>query len=257
MFAIPAPTAYDVKFPLLGIPVRIHPLFWVMAAALGWETHERFYVLVWIASVFLSILVHEFGHGLTAKYLSHQRPVVTLYLMGGLCSYDAEERHPWKRAAVIAMGPGAGFLLFGLVLGLGLWVLGVARVWPFGMIVLHSPPSWLFDGPVWLSTSLVVAYDDLLTINLFWGLFNLLPIYPLDGGQLIHLLLTRLNRREGPGRAFVVSLLTAGGLAIYFVSRESYINAFFLANLAFMNYQLLQAAHARRNLGNFDDDGWR
>ena len=40
-----------------------------MAAALGWESHDRFDVLIWIACVFLSILVHEFGHGLTARTL--------------------------------------------------------------------------------------------------------------------------------------------------------------------------------------------
>ena len=43
-----------------------------------------------------------------------------------------------------------------------------------------------------------MAYHDLLIINLFWGLFNLLPIYPLDGGQLANVFLTMQNRREGP-----------------------------------------------------------
>ncbi len=258
MFAIPAPTPYDVKFPLLGIPVRIHPLFWVMAAVLGWESHDQFYVLIWIACVFVSILVHEFGHGLTAKYLSRRRPSVTLYLMGGLCSYDEEERHPWKRAAVLAMGPGAGFLLFGLVLALGLGVLGVARIWPFGMIILHAPPPWFLHGPEWVSKSVWAAYDGLLTINLFWGVFNLLPIYPLDGGQLAHLFLSMHNRKEGPARTHILGILTAGGLAIYFATRENWINAFFVANLAFLNYQLFQAAHAQReSFGSFEeDDGW-
>ena len=267
MFAIPAPTAYDVKFPLLGIPVRINPLFWVMAAALGWEAHDRFYVLIWIGCVFLSILVHEFGHGLTAGRLSGRRASVTLYLMGGLCSYDgeADQGHPWRRAAVLIMGPMAGFLLFGIVLATGLAVLGFALVWPFGPIYVHQPPSWFVHLPEWVVTSVVVAYTDLLMINLFWGLFNLLPIYPLDGGQLTHLALSTHDRREGPGRAFIVGIIAAGGLAIYFANLAinshdtgQWINVFFVANLAFLNYQLLKAAQAqKKSFRSFeDDDNW-
>ena len=260
MFEIPPPTPYDVKFRLLDVPVRVNPLFWAMAAALGWESHDRFEVLIWIACVFVSILVHEFGHGLTARALFPTRPSVILYLMGGLCSYDGDSRHPWRHAQVLAMGPGAGFLLFGLVLGVGLAVLGIGYVWPFGLIFAHVPPPWFTHQPEWLSRSILRAYDDLLTINLFWGLFNLLPIYPLDGGRLASLFLTMHDRREGPRRGYIVGLLTAGGLAIYFAANHQVVNAFFIASLAFLNFQLLQAAQAQRHsVSRFDDDDdwWR
>jgi Zn-dependent protease len=265
MFAIPAPTPYDLRFSLLGIPVRIHPLFWVMTAVLGWESHDRFYVLIWVACVLLSILVHEFGHALTARDLCRKRPAVILYLMGGLCVYDSDERRPWRRAAVLIMGPGAGFLLFGLVLALGLGALGFARIYPFGEIEIHTPPAWFFKLPQSLSIAILIAYEDLLMINFFWGLFNLLPMFPLDGGQLAHVALTEQNRREGAARTYMLGIATAGGLALYFASRAvktnsngDWINAFFVANLAFMNYQLLQAARAQRDsFGSTDqDDNW-
>jgi stage IV sporulation protein FB len=262
MFGMPAPTPYDVKFSLLGIPVRVHPLFWVMAAALGWGNQDKPIeeVLIWIACVFISILVHEFGHALTAERLVRARPSVSLYLMGGLCSYDGDERRPWRRAAVLAMGPGAGFLLFGLVLGLGLAVLGVADVvWPIGEIRVHKVPPGFFKLPEWLIRLIEIAYHDLLFINLLWGLFNLLPIFPLDGGQLAHVFLTMHDRREGPGRAYILGILTAGGFALYFASHENWINALLIGNLAFLNYQLLQAEHAQRKYGLSyeDDDYWR
>jgi len=261
MFGIPAPTPYDLKFPLLGIPVRVHPLFWATAAALGWQSHEQFYVFVWIACVFVSIVVHEFGHALTARSLYRARPSVMLYLMGGLCSYDGGERRPWRRAAVLAMGPGAGFLLFGLVLGVGLSVLGVADFWPVGEIRIpnHPVPLWFSHLPEGVGLVVRYAYYDLLTINLLWGLFNLLPIFPLDGGQLASVFLTMHDRREGEARAFILGILVAGGLALYFFSDKQYINALLVGNLAFMNYQLLQTVQAQRN-SNYsfeDDDGWR
>ena len=64
-----AETPYDLRFRLLGIPVRVHPLFWVVMAVLGWQDHNLPMVAVWVACVFVSILVHEYGHGLMAKSL--------------------------------------------------------------------------------------------------------------------------------------------------------------------------------------------
>ena len=260
MFEIPAPTDYDVRFRLLGIPVRVHPFFWGMTAVLGWSRNDPVHILIWIGCVFLSILVHEFGHGLTARALFPCRPTVHLYLMGGLCAYDGESRNPWQRVKVLAMGPGAGFLLFGLVLGLGLIVLGVGEVWPFGVIVVHEPPSWFTHLPERLNIAIQVAYHDLLFINWFWGWVNFLPIYPLDGGQLANIFLTMHDRREGPRRGFVLGMVTAGALAIYLASEQEYFNAFFVANLAFMNFQLFQAAQAARNSVSGwgrDADWWR
>jgi hypothetical protein len=68
------------------------------------------------------------------------------------------------------------------------------------------------------------------------------------------------DRREGPSRGFILGILVGGGLAIYFASDKQYINAFFVANLAFLNYQLLQAAHAQRDSFRSyeeDDHWWR
>ena len=64
--------------------------------------------------VFVSILVHEFGHGLMAKSF-HGSPSVVLYALGGLC-YSQGERRPGQRLAVLFLGPGAGFLLCALVM---------------------------------------------------------------------------------------------------------------------------------------------
>ena len=60
-------TPYDLRFRLLGIPVRIHPMFWLIMALLGWENRNLGAVLLWVACALVSILVHEFGHGLMSK----------------------------------------------------------------------------------------------------------------------------------------------------------------------------------------------
>ena len=66
MFGL-AETQFDLKFRLLDVPVRIHPLFWVVAAVMGWRENELRVVLLWVLCVFVSILVHEYGHALMSR----------------------------------------------------------------------------------------------------------------------------------------------------------------------------------------------
>jgi len=252
MLGVPATTDFDLKFRLLGIPVRVHPLFWALAAFLGWSSRSGGEVVVWVACVFVSVLVHEFGHGLTARALSAQSPSIVLYGMGGLCVYDREHRSPWRRLVIILMGPGAGFLLFGLVAVAGTLILGIA---PFRLAIVHEPPRWAFSSPlIW------AAYSDLLLINLFWGIFNLLPIYPLDGGQVSHTLLSMNNRREGPKRCYIVSIGVAALLAVYLYRQEQTVNALIVGYLGLINFQYYQAAQFQSRHGDSfesDDDWWR
>jgi stage IV sporulation protein FB len=250
MLGMPATTDFDLNFRLLRIPVRIHPFFWVLSAALGWEGRDGAQVLVWIACVFVSILVHEFGHGLTARALSGQRPTVVLYAMGGLCFTDGEDRSAGRRIAMILMGPGAGFLLAGVVAALEAALLGSINFGAF---------NWYFhDAPRWTSGLMYVAFGDLLWINLFWGLVNLFPIYPLDGGQIAQTLLKMHNRREGARRGFILSLVTAGLLAIYLYQDGQTYNALFIGYLGLINFQFLQAAQEQGRYGvePEDDDTW-
>jgi len=116
-------TPYDLRFRFLDIPVRIHPLFWLMAAVLGFQENNIPAVLIWIGCVLVSILVHEYGHGLMAKHF-HGSPSIVLYGLGGLCSSQAE-RTPGQRLAVLFAGPGAGFVLCAAVLAVASLALGI------------------------------------------------------------------------------------------------------------------------------------
>ena len=110
-----AETPYDLRFRLLGVPVRVHPMFWLVSAVLGWQDRNLSAVALWVACVLLSILVHEYGHALMAKVYGSS-PSIVLWGLGGLCYSQAERQTPLQRLAVILSGPGAGFLLFGVLL---------------------------------------------------------------------------------------------------------------------------------------------
>ncbi len=254
-------TPYDVRFRFLDIPVRIHPLFWLMMAVLGWRDNNLPAVLIWVACALVSILVHEYGHGLMAKLFGGS-PSIVLYGLGGLC-YSQGERTARQRLAVLLAGPGAGFLLCLAVLALTsltLKIHGNEHLAVMQELVGLGGNQDAIMGALskFSSSTTLRVYEYMIWINLMWGLVNLLPIYPLDGGQATQVLLSQVDRRSGVRWGHTVSLITAGVLAILAatVLRGDYYPTIFFGLLAVMNYQILQSLHHAQSFGVYHDDDW-
>ncbi len=256
-----ATTPYDLRFRFLDIPVRIHPFFWLMAAVLGFVPNDLGAVAIWIGCVLVSILVHEYGHGLMAKHF-HGSPSIVLYGLGGLCSSQGE-RTPGQRLAVLFAGPGAGFILCALVLVVASLTLGMTGgehlAMMQGLLGLDADGGLLLGAmQKFPSEPAFQVYKDLIWINLVWGLVNLLPIYPLDGGQVTQVVLSRVDRRNGFRRAHIVSLVIAGVLAAMSVTlkRDDFFLVIFFGVLAYLNYQILQSLNQATAFGVYHDDDW-
>jgi stage IV sporulation protein FB len=231
LIGVPETTNYDLRFRIAGIPVRVHPMFWLVTAILGMNAgrEDPAYILLWIGCVFISILVHEFGHALMA-WLFGSHPSVVLYGMGGLCYYPESDRQSsWQRIAVLICGPGAGFLFLGLII-VSYVALGQPTLNPVGERTLNY----------------------LTQINLVWGIINLLPVWPMDGGQITVNFLSIVNRRNGRRWGHIVSLLCAGLLAVLMFRIGQPWLAFLCAYFAYSNYQMLEAMHFTRS--HFEDD---
>lgn len=202
MFAAePQPTPADLHVELLGIRVRISPWFWLGSAFFGWPLCQAFagddqrallqYLGIWIGVVLVSLLVHEFGHALAFRNFGQPAHVV-LYHFGGLAIPDTwSRRHlrPFQRLLVSAAGPLAQLALAAIVvagLKLGGWFV------PLPIAALAGPLG-LSGGRPFESPFVLALVVFLLEVNVFWPLVNLVPVPPLDGGQIV---------REG--------LLTAG-----------------------------------------------
>lgn len=254
-----AETPFDLRFRALGIPVRVHPFFWLIAAMLGWHDQNLPLVALWVGCVFVSILVHEYGHGLMAQRF-RESPSILLWGMGGLCYSQGERQTPLERLLVILAGPGAGFMLAVLVMALATAFHGVTPDEHAGIIAgllgvgdastgaiakIHNP--WEF-----------FVYYFLLEINILWGLLNLLPIWPLDGGQAFQILLTWFDRARGRRWGHIVSLMVAGILAVVAgLGGDQIFMALFFAYFAFLNYQMLHSLHQEQIFGVERDDWWR
>lgn len=222
MLAEPQPTEYDLRFSLFGFPVRVHPIFWVLTLFLGANGTPQ-QALVWVAAVFISILVHELGHALLQeKYGGHPR--IVLYGFGGL-AISERLRTSWLQNVIISLaGPFAGFFLWGII---------YVAIRQFGM----PNNELLYD-----------FVGDLLWINLVWGILNLMPIYPLDGGQVAREVLTRfMPVTTGIIVSLWISIVVAAAIGGYlYVTTRSFYNVLLFAYLAYQNYQMLDAYQRSR-----------
>jgi len=237
----PPPTQADLHFRLFGIPVRVHPFFWVATALLGMGGGEAdpANTLIWIAVVFVSILVHELGHAFMQRFFGG-RPWITLYSFGGLASCGDCDRSPRSQIIISLAGPVAGFLFAGLVIAV-LAASGHLR----GFELSLFPVRWLpFDLGYFAEFNKLSARDetifDLLQVNILWGLINLLPVYPLDGGQIARELFTLRNARSGVVQSLQLSVGTAILLAVYAAFKNDIYLCIMFGLLAYGNFQTLQ-----------------
>lgn len=275
MLGIPAATPFDLNFRLLGIPVRISPWFWVVGVMfnLGSEVPIQF-TLIWVGCIFVSILAHEFGHGLTAKAFGYESFIV-LHGMGGVCASEGKRQSFGERLAVLIMGPGAQFLILG---GLFFYAYVAWNIGPFGDWVLARgalgfpyaprPNDAAYDlfQVQWhkLGDLTRFTFFNLVRINLLWPLINLLPVWPLDGGQITQTLLDRADPVHGPRRTHIIGMITAGAIAVYLASRLEGIgelsgNLFpviFFGYFGLINYQALQVHHQHFVENGPDDADW-
>ncbi|MFO0938846.1 MAG: M50 family metallopeptidase [Gemmataceae bacterium] len=256
-------TPFDLSFRFLGFPCTISGLFWLGSVLLGNSEFQAFGLrglLAWVVAMLISILIHELGHAIMARSFGCRVHDVRLTLMGGFCAYDREPMWRWQRIAISLAGPFAGFLFWGILKGSN---------YAFGL------EEYLLDKSIYLA----LFYYDLLFINLVWGLFNLLPVLPMDGGRVCYELCGQAGARHPYVTARWIGVGVAGGLAVIsllviqgacpqaimdlipsWLSPNTFL-VIWMAMFAVQNYMEIQAVRAPRGYGygneNFyepDDD---
>jgi len=249
LFQQPPATRYDLQFSIAGIPVRVHPLFWLVALLLG-STGDLLMLPIWVIVLFISILIHELGHAFAFRRYG-QRSQIVLHFAGGLTIPEPVAwGSGWANVALsrgqeifIALaGPFAGFL-FAVLIILIVTVSGgsVATIWLFGFIPLPLSAVIPFGGRV--VGGLITL---LLWVNVFWGLINLMPVQPLDGGNVARNVFIIYDPFDGMRKALWLSVITAGLLALVglIVLRSIYM-AFLFGFLAYQSYQSIQGRYGR------------
>jgi len=235
--AAPQPTPADLQFSLFGIPIRVSGWFWVGAALLGWgiclslargdQRQLLQYLVIWMAAVLVSLLVHEMGHALAYRWFGQSAQVV-LYHLGGLTIPTAwggrGARRPSQRLFVSAAGPLAQLGLAAAIVAV--FKLGGYAV-PFPLASVGTALG-LYEGEPIPSRFLFALVFFLLQVNIFWPLLNLVPVPPLDGGQIVREGLLSLGVADGARIASMIGV-AAGALVAWwgYTHNEPYLGIMF------------------------------
>lgn len=205
-----------VSFSLFGIPVQIHPWFWISLAMIGGGNSANTQIGILLLALFvlaglISILVHELGHALTGRaFGAHSE--ITLQAFGGLASFTGARFTRPQNFLVTAAGPVAQLLL--------------------AAVILLVIPSHLTEF-----TPAAYFWRILTRISIVWALINLLPVLPLDGGQMLNAIL-------GPARLKLtlwITIFTASIAAMLIYQKyHSPIFPIFLGLFAWQAWQALK-----------------
>jgi Zn-dependent protease len=208
-------------FRLFGVDVEIQIGFWITAFVLGYNWFgggrgiQMGPMLLWMAIVLVSILVHEYGHAFAFRRHAITSSI-TLHWMGGHTTPQALlPLSRLDRVIISVAGPFAGFALAALAYSVQV----------------------LAEGPIRSAPPLVKAGLQILQdVNLYWGVVNLLPVVPFDGGHV-------LQQALGPKRVkltAMISLLAGLGVAVYFLSVKNLLGAMLFGMAAVRSFSALR-----------------
>lgn len=159
-------------FTFKGIPVGVQPMFLLLVVILSLNMGGIAESIIFGICVFFGILIHEFGHALTARHYG-LNPVVMLHGFGGV-TVHARPATPKQDFLITLAGPGAGLVVGGIFWG----IMKLTAIAGVSSAVLSIPYLWVF-------------IQDMAWINLVWGVFNLIPCIPMDGSRLLHHILCK------------------------------------------------------------------
>jgi Zn-dependent protease/predicted transcriptional regulator len=187
-----------------GIDVFVHATFVLI---IGWVGYSQWLEnrdwgdvlngILFILALFLCVVLHEYGHALTARRYGIKTRDITLYPIGGVARLERMPEKPVEELWVALMGPAVNVIIGALLLG---YLVATNTLVPFNLVTVGS-------GSV---------FERLMIVNFSLVLFNLLPAFPMDGGRVLRALLamrmdyvraTQLAAWVGQGMAFVLGFV--------------------------------------------------
>lgn len=204
---------------MMGIPLKMHWsifAFLLYVPALGYFKNigwgEMLLLLIVIIFVLFSVLLHELGHAFAARKLGVKTYDIVLSLIGGVARLERIPEDPWEEFKVAIAGPLVNLLIGSILLTVLLFafVFDVIDVAPtFANFI--NPDIFLnrFDPSLMIKVIYLIAIS-----NFALFIFNLLPVFPMDGGRIFRAF---LSNRMGRSRATKIASYTGKFLALVLV----------------------------------------
>lgn len=188
---------------IYGTKIYIHWTFWILALIVFFSNVSRgvgpaISAVGFIFSVFACVFLHELGHAGAARYFGRPTLDITLLPIGGIARIQGGQLDPWPDGWIAIAGPVVNFAI-AILLGLGLSI-GALPALELSKI---QEMSWA---------------QQLLVANLVLAVFNLMPLFPLDGGRILRCLLCYFTSRENAIEYSArVGQFGAGFLTLFFL----------------------------------------
>lgn len=201
---------------IAGIGVFIHWTFTLLIGFIvyinykaGHNLMQIIWSVVFICSIFITVLLHELGHALAAKNYQIKTKDITLLPIGGIARLERIPEKPLEELMVALAGP---FVNIALALIIGLFI--KIPETPAKLIMLLS-------GGINSSTFLL----NFFIVNIWLALFNLIPAFPMDGGRVLRAILAfKLKRHVATRIAARIGQIIAVG----FILLGFFINPFII-----------------------------
>lgn len=200
-------SAFSIKIGrFFGIDVIIHWSFWLLFVYVAWITYANpnattamfLQNALLISCVFVCVVLHEFGHALTARRFGIQTRDVTLLPIGGVARLEGMPEKPSQEILVALAGPAVNVVIAAILFPIAIGIRGMPNAADFDLA-----------GGEFLAT--------LAAINIFLVIFNLIPAFPMDGGRVLRAALAiKMGRVEatraaaGVGQALAILFAIAG-----------------------------------------------
>jgi Zn-dependent protease len=202
-------------FRIRGIQLTLHFSFVLLLAYAAMEGYEEagpagiFWSTALLIAFFTCVVLHELGHSFTARRFGVGVRRILLMPIGGMAEFDSIPRQPGREFLITVAGPAVNF--------------AIAAVLWFAMDSSAELPGTA------LPASLAEFGWVLLTWNIYMGIFNLVPVFPMDGGRILRALLaTRLPYvRATFWAATIAKVLAVIGMIAGFWMRQYLLVALF------------------------------
>lgn len=230
-----------------GIDVYLHATFvlilsWVALRYWSQGVAGMSSGVLFILAIFACVVLHEFGHALTARRYGIKTRDITLYPIGGVARLERMPDQPLQELWVALAGPAVNVIIAAMLFA---WLALTAVLVPTEQLSVTTGPF----------------LERLLVINLFLAGFNLLPAFPMDGGRVLRALLalrleytraTQIAAAIGQGMALLFGFAGIfGNPILLFIALFVWIGATQEASLVLMKSALAGIPISRAMLTEF------
>ncbi len=211
-------------FTFKGIPVAFHPSFLILIFILSVSMGDFSSCIIFGICAVLGVIIHELGHAMVARHY-HLAPQILLQGLGGITTHSKSANDKQDFFITLA-GPMAGLVVGGIFLGL--YILSMFHP-TYGKVLDTFP---LIGKLIYYTAS----------INLVWGIFNLIPIIPMDGSKILNFIFRKFCKQQRAAKiSAVLSVILLVGVAVWSILTHNMWMIMLSAIFLFVNYNALRS----------------